>query len=356
MMRKMDVVRIFGFLLFIINQGLMGDEALYSRNWQVRRSADTIDLLVTRINPSFDDTLCYRILRREKKIVLPDGRWVVYPLTDIGISTALHAGAFYILDAMKQVKMMANQQYVEFPPIKEALRQNQLIEVGSDMGLNLELLMLHRPSLFFVNQVGSPFDLDDPLNRLGIPYVVSAEWMESDILGRSEWIRFFAYFIGAEERANEIMAQWQFKVDPTRARINASLPVLWCSFWPGQIWLAGGHSYVADAIQRCGYSFSWQNSTSISQQVGMEYFFTMLPQTRLIVCTGTFLTMQEINDIEPRLALSADWRKIKVWSLKPAYHETSFIYPRDWLEELSSLGSGGSAEPRFFQSLKRMER
>src|SRR5690606_23480458 len=101
----------------------------------------------------------------------------------------------------------------------------------------------------------------EKLPRFGIPVVMVAEYMETDPLGKAEWIKFMGAFFGREELAErkfaEIEAQY-LEVKTLAAQAEGKPTVFTGLPWKGDWFVSGGNSFQARLFKDAGAFYLWQ--------------------------------------------------------------------------------------------------
>ncbi|KAJ2664009.1 hypothetical protein IWW48_001021 [Coemansia sp. RSA 1200] len=129
---------------------------------------------------------------------------------------------------------------------------------------------------------------DDPANT-----VLTAEYMESSALGRSEWLKFFAAFFNAEERANDLFEQIEANYDCLASKAAAE----YNDIRPVVAWT----SYAAPTEYNNNTAY-WQISYAdykydVVRDAGARMLNTTGPQATMFDSAAAFLDALEDADI-----------------------------------------------------------
>ena len=115
------------------------------------------------------------------------------PVSSSIITTAPHCQLLYELNAKKAITGVCDANYINIPDIK------RYVDCGSSMQPDIERIIALHPEALVI----SPFENSGgygKLDKLGIPVIEAADYMEASPLGRAEWIKFYAVLFGSEER------------------------------------------------------------------------------------------------------------------------------------------------------------
>lgn len=136
---------------------------------------------------------------------LPEGTLVRTPLRRAGVATAVACGLIEELGRVDAIAGVCEQQYIHQPSIQEGLKAGRIADFGSGMNPDIEHIMATAPDALLL----TPFEHSGGygrVERLGIPIIECAEYMETSALGRAEWVRFYALLFGAEAAGDSIFA------------------------------------------------------------------------------------------------------------------------------------------------------
>lgn len=185
------------------------------------------------------------------------------PVRSAGVATAVHCGLLDELGVVSAISGVCEQQYIDLPAVTLGLAAGRIADFGNGMNPNIERIMDVAPEVLLL----TPFEHSGGygrVERLGIPIVECAEYMETSPLARAEWIRFYAELFGAEARADSIFAQVEanYLALKRRAAAATTRPRLLTEM------LYGGQWFVPCAQSTMGIMFS---------DAGADYLFRHLP-------------------------------------------------------------------------------
>ena len=101
-----------------------------------------------------------------------------------------------------------------------ASAQNSIVDCGSSMAPDIERIIALKPEAILL----SPFENSGgygKLDKLHVPIIEAADYMESSPLGRAEWMKFYGMLFGNEEgKSNGISGSCEPKADSLFAKIE----------------------------------------------------------------------------------------------------------------------------------------
>ena len=127
-------------------------------------------------------------------IEVPTGRFISMSTTYLPYLVALGQ-----LDRLVGVDSF---NFVTSAEVRALIDAGALSEVASGGQLNVEAVLDAEPDMVMTFGTGSPeFDAAPRLLEVGVPAVYSGDFLETDPLGRTEWVHFIAAFFNAEAAA-----------------------------------------------------------------------------------------------------------------------------------------------------------
>ena len=171
----------------------------YARNLTLVQFEDRIE--VSLRNP-WDTT---RLLHHYVLVPASTGREgeVIVPLHRAAVFTSVHCGLLQELGVQDAVGGVCELEYIHLPYVQQGVSQGRIANLGNGMEPNIERIMDLQPDAL----MPSPFENSGGygrLERLGIPIIECAEYMEVSPLARAEWIRFYGRLFGVAERADSL--------------------------------------------------------------------------------------------------------------------------------------------------------
>ena len=193
---------------------------------------------------------------------LPEGATVVrVPLRRAVVFNAAHANLFVELRKMGAIAGVADLKYMNIPRIKAAAAGGTLADCGNSMAPNTELLA----SLNCDGILLSPFENSGgygKLEKMGIPIIECAEYMETSALGRAEWMRFYGMLMGCSNEADSLfkVVENNYRKLASKAKTAGKGKKIITERMTGNIWyVAGGMSSVGRLITDAGGQYAWSD-------------------------------------------------------------------------------------------------
>ena len=149
------------------------------------------------------------------------------PVERSAVFIAPHCQLMYELGCPQTIRGVCDLDYINIPDIKKRAAlsgntsaQNPIVNCGSSMAPDIERIIALKPEAILL----SPFENSGgygKLDKLHIPIIEAADYMESSPLGRAEWMKFYGMLFGNEEgKSNGISGTCELRADSLFSKIE----------------------------------------------------------------------------------------------------------------------------------------
>lgn len=190
------------------------------------------------------------------------------PITRSVVFTTVHCALLYDLKAESAIKGVCDLQYISIPDIQQRAKlpvsdAHHVADCGNSMSSNVEKIIDLKPEAIMV----SPFENSGgygKLDKLHIPLIEMADYMEESSLGRAEWMKFYGMLFGREKAAdslfNEVKSNYeQLKQKAQTAKQTRSV---FTEKMMGNVWyVPGGRSVIGGLLQDARARYVFANDT-----------------------------------------------------------------------------------------------
>ena len=243
-------------------EALSSDSIQYAQGFTVQRF-DTY--IMVEVRDPWDSTRLlqrYLLVDRTKSVPggLPKGTIVKVPVKDIVIYTSVHAAIIDQLHETDKVIGVCEPRYMDTPAIHEGIQAGRIADLGEATSPNIEKMIEIGAELV----IASPFQNSSygPVEKIGIPIIEGADYMEAFPLGRTEWIRFYGLLFGKEEMADSIFKETEqayLSLKDLTANIDNRPTVLSEKKFGSSWYVPSGDSYMAHLIEDAGADYMFKD-------------------------------------------------------------------------------------------------
>ena len=154
------------------------------------------------------------------------------PVERSAVFIAPHCQLMYEMGCQQAIRGVCDLDYINIPDVKKRAASagnaaagktsagNSIVDCGSSMAPDIERIIALKPEAILL----SPFENSGgygKLDKLHVPIIEAADYMESSPLGRAEWMKFYGMLFGNEEgKSNGISGSCEPKADSLFAKIE----------------------------------------------------------------------------------------------------------------------------------------
>lgn len=196
------------------------------------------------------------------------------PLESNVVFTAPHCQLMYELGCKNAITGVCDKDYINIPDIKERVKLSDgkastsdtdkvIIDCGSSMQPDIERIIALKPGGLFI----SPFENSGgygKLDKLHIPIIETADYMETSPLGRAEWMKFYGLLFKSEERSDSLFSSIEkeyLALKTEAAKLPQGLSIL-TERKMGSVWyVPGGKSTMGILLKDANAKYIFADDT-----------------------------------------------------------------------------------------------
>jgi len=243
----------------------------YAQNFKIEQFEDFKVLTLTKPFTDSPDSLQYVLYKRgeEKPEGFKEAIFIEIPIQRVVVLSHSHIAFLQKMGLENNIVGINEGNYLPEIPFKQKLKKGEVKDVSNAQGvLNLEEILSLEPDLvMFSSGAKEGFLKNKVLTEAGIPMVFNGEWLETDPLGRAEWIKMMSLFFDKEEQANQIfeeITQAYQSVTQKTDSIKTKPTVLWEVPYKDTWYVPGGNSYIAKLLKDAGGNYLWQDDEQVA--------------------------------------------------------------------------------------------
>ena len=196
------------------------------------------------------------------------------PLESNVVFTAPHCQLMYELGCKNAITGVCDKDYINIPDIKERVKLSDgkasasdtdkvIIDCGSSMQPDMERIIALKPEGLLI----SPFENSGgygKLDKLHIPIIETADYMETSPLGRAEWMKFYGLLFKSEERSDSLFSSIEkeyLALKAEAAKLPQGLSIL-TERKMGNVWyVPGGKSTMGILLKDANAKYIFADDT-----------------------------------------------------------------------------------------------
>ncbi|MCS7138183.1 MAG: ABC transporter substrate-binding protein [Candidatus Caldarchaeum sp.] len=233
-----------------------------------------------------------------------------------------------------------------FPEFEKRLADGRIKDVGAAFSPDYEKIIALNPDLVMIyTYPGDP--VISKLAELKLPYVVNGEYLETEALGRFEWIKFVAAFFQLDAEAQKVLdyVKTSYVLTSSKAKtlldrgIESRKKIAWFSVFRGTVYAAAGESYVAKALRELGadYVFSDLKGTGSGTVSKEELAARTVDADVIVVSTDLITSLESLLKEVPELSRSKAVREGRVYRYNSNIFQLGYYDTEGWFADIASL-------------------
>jgi len=321
----------------------IGFDVLYHKDWK--------EVQLFRHYNDFIDTVRYALTYAKSVAGFEPSHTIQIPAQRIGALSTTQLGMFDLLDAFDQLTAIEVRRYVYNEKIKALVEEGAIQELAPSGKLNLEATIA--ADLDLLMGVGYPNSQNkdyQTLQRTGLPVMLIADWQETSLLGRAEWIKLLAALLDKENEVNAIFQQIESEYDKTIALIEdetSERPSTITGLANGDSWyVAGGNSFANGLLRELNVDYPWDNTEetgSIRLDFETVYSAGLIADYWLVPSTAK--SLDEILKVDERYADFKAYQEERIYNIYGRYtpgggndyYESAIVAPQVVLKDMVKI-------------------
>ena len=298
-------------------------------------------------------TQTYFLVKRGSK--LPPGKdsaeIIFVPLKKIICMSTTHLAMISELGENESLVGVSGADFVYSSALTKKIADGSVADVGYEASLNKELILKLSPDLIMIYGIGSESSgYVGKIKELGIKVVINADYLETDPLGRAEWLKLFGALYCKENLADSLYNSEVSEYNKLKLFIHERIknePKVMLGLPFKDTWyISPGNSYISKLIADAGGSYLWSDTRSeISMPYGIETVFLKGLTADFWLNIGTIGSRKEISAIDQRLENLPSYKNDNLFNnnnrvtLKGGndFWESGILYPHLLLKDIATI-------------------
>ena len=330
------------------------DEIKYARRFRIEQKEGWTEVKI--INPwqgATNVSQIYYLVKRGSKLPLGlDSSEIIFvPLKKIICMSTTYIAMISELGEEKSIIGVSGADFVYSPGLAKNVASGSVADVGYEANINKELILKLSPDLIMIYGIGSESSgYVGKIKELGIKIIINADYLETDPLGRAEWVKLFGALYCKDNLADSIYNSEVDKYNKLKSYIHESVKnepkVLLGLPFKDTWYVSPGNSYISRLITDAGGSYLWSDIKSdISMPYGIENVFLRGLKADFWLNISTVGSRNEISAIDQRLENLPCYKNDNLFnnnnrvSAKGGndFWESGILYPHLLLKDIATI-------------------
>ena len=330
------------------------DEIVNARRFRIEQKDGWTEVGI--INPwqgATNVTQIYYLVKRGSKLPsgLDSSEIIFVPLKKIVCMSTTYIAMICELGEEKSIIGVSGADFVYSPVLAKNVVNGSVPDVGYEANLNKELILKLSPDLIMIYRIGSESSgYVGKIKELGIKIIINADYLETDPLGRAEWVKLFGALYCKENLADSIYNSEVDKYNKLKSyiheRVKDEPKVLLGLPFKDTWYVSPGNSYISTLITDAGGSYLWGDIKSeISMPYGIENVFLRGLKADYWLNIGTVGSRNEISAIDQRLENLPCYKNDNLFNNNNRvtakggndFWESGILYPHLLLKDIATI-------------------
>jgi iron complex transport system substrate-binding protein len=331
-----------------------GNEIVSAQRFSLEKKPGWTEIKI--INPwqgAINVSQVYYLLKRGEK--LPEGadssNVIFVPLTKIVCMSTTHLAMISALHEESTIAGVSGTDFIYSPALNSRVDKGLIMDVGYEANLNKELILKIKPDLIMIYGIGSESaGYVGKLKELGTKVIINADYLETDPLGRAEWIKLFGALFCRESSADSIFNSEVAEYKKLKSFVNNSIitrPKVMLGLPFKDTWyISPGNSFISKLIEDAGGDYLWKDTeSSVSMPYGLENVYLRAMKADVWLNIGSVNSRNEISYVDQRLSDLPCFKNDSLFNNNKRitvkggndFWESGILYPHLILKDLATI-------------------
>ncbi|MBZ0246688.1 MAG: ABC transporter substrate-binding protein [Cyclobacteriaceae bacterium] len=281
----------------------------FAKGFTVKKLGVSTEVTLLEPYPNSTKSIKYLLVPKTEKIPThaADVTVIRTPIESIVCTSTSHIALLDHLNALDLLVGFPSTDLISSVKARQRIDSGYVTDLGIDNAMNIESLVGLQPDLVMGYSIAGDMSKLDKIKSFGIPVVINAEYLENHPLGRAEWIKYMALFLGKEREADSIFTaikneylNYQRIVENVKTKPTVISGILYGDTW----FLPGGQNYGAKIFKDAGYHYLWDDDTSNGfLKLSFETVLSRGKEADYWIGVGNFKSRAEMKSSEGRYSL-----------------------------------------------------
>lgn len=180
-------------------------EIEYANGFSIRKYKNFTKVIVHTPWQNAKKEVVYLLKNKDDEIPedIPYDAIIELPIEKLVTTSTTHIPSLITLNKIDKLVGFPNLDFISSKEARALINAGKVKELGKNQDLNTEILLSVQPDVVFSFAIEGQNKTLNQIQKSGIPVVYNGDWLENDVLGKAEWIKFFGAFLGELELSIE---------------------------------------------------------------------------------------------------------------------------------------------------------
>ena len=228
-----------------------------------------------------------------------------------------HVAMLDAIDCSDRIIGLSGCRFIYNPNLCKNIAEGKICEVGYDSAFDFEKIRaLNADVVLLYGVAGEAKSITDKLDELRIPYIYIGDYLESDPLGKAEWVVAISVICGVEEKGLEFFADVEKRYNDLKSKKYSSAyrPRVMLNLPYRDTWFMPPHnSYMVRLIEDAGGEYvltenekrkteNEDKPSTSSKPISLEEALVLATKADFWLNLGQMRSMEEVCAVAPRFA------------------------------------------------------
>jgi iron complex transport system substrate-binding protein len=246
----------------------------YAKSFELSDEGDYKLLNIYGVGADSLSTETFKLVPRENLDKVKGSNIIPVPCKRIICLSSTQLTYFFALDNIDPIVAINSSRHLQHKEMNRLIEAGKVKKVGKEGAFNTELIASLNPDVIFV----SPFKSGgyDVLKSLGFPIVPIAAYEEGTPLGRAEWIKVMAAFVGENHKADSLFNGVASRYETLRkltAKVKHRPTIFFGKMGSGSWYVPGGESFYAQYFKDAGADYVVKDDKKAAYPLDFETMY-----------------------------------------------------------------------------------
>ncbi|MBO4739405.1 MAG: ABC transporter substrate-binding protein [Bacteroidales bacterium] len=237
----------------------------YAKGFAITANGQYVSVKVFNSSDNNEKEQVYYLVK-DSMIETPDAaHTIVIPLQTIALTSCTHIPFVEKLGYIDVIKAVCSPHLLYNSYLRQKYEQKKIQSLGDAFNLNIENIIVCKPSAIVVTAYEGQDEMRERLENYGIKVLIDNEWKEETVLGRAEWIKFFAAFFDCQSLADSLFSDIEtayLSAQQLAQSYKTKPSVMPGGNYRGTWYVPGGQTYMANLFKDANAAYYYANDNS----------------------------------------------------------------------------------------------